>query len=129
MFFTVKKADNSANLAAGGRINHRIYHNSLCRDRQEQTLGDQLCDGLLGSESSDGTSHARVFSCSYISYLKENGGYFPNSPPNKTITEVTLREQQPWAPAVWQTTHLPPPWFLEKSKLKKCNRCTKYEYY
>jgi hypothetical protein len=28
--------------------------------RQEQKLGDQLCDGLQGSESSDATLHAQV---------------------------------------------------------------------
>jgi hypothetical protein len=28
----VKKVDNSVNFAAGGILNHRRHHNSLCRD-------------------------------------------------------------------------------------------------
>jgi hypothetical protein len=42
--FSVKKADNSANFAAGGIIKRTTRHNSLCGDK-EQTLGDQLYDG------------------------------------------------------------------------------------
>jgi hypothetical protein len=67
----MKKADNSANLAAGGIINRRTYHNSLSRDRQEQTLGDQLCDGLQGNGSCDATSRARALPRSYISCLNK----------------------------------------------------------
>jgi hypothetical protein len=56
---SVRKADNSANFAAGGIINRRTHHKSLSK-RQEQTKGDQLCDGLQGNESRDATSHARA---------------------------------------------------------------------
>jgi hypothetical protein len=45
----VMKVDNSANFTAGRIINHRTHHNTL--QRQEQTLGDQLCDSLQGNES------------------------------------------------------------------------------
>jgi hypothetical protein len=36
--FSVKKADNSANLAAGGVINRRTHHNSPCRDKNKQQV-------------------------------------------------------------------------------------------
>jgi hypothetical protein len=36
--FRVEKADNIANFAPGGIINRRTHQNSVCRDRQEQTL-------------------------------------------------------------------------------------------
>jgi hypothetical protein len=67
--FSMKKADNSMNLAAGGNINRRTHHNSLCREK-EQTLDDQLYNGLQGNKSCDTTSHAKALPCSYISCLK-----------------------------------------------------------
>jgi hypothetical protein len=57
MIFCVKKADNSANFAAGGIINHRTHHNS----RQEQTLGDQLC-GIYKAMSHATLPHMRELS-------------------------------------------------------------------
>jgi queuine/archaeosine tRNA-ribosyltransferase len=39
--------------------------------RQEQTLCEQLCDGLQGNESCDANSHARALPRSYISQLKQ----------------------------------------------------------
>jgi hypothetical protein len=72
----VKKPDNGANFTAGGIINHRTLCNSLCRDKNKQ----QLCYGLQSNESCDATLHARAVSCTYISWPKLNGGYFPNSP-------------------------------------------------
>jgi hypothetical protein len=47
--FVMKKVENNKNFAAGGIINHRAHYNSSLQ-RQEQTVGDQLCDGLQGSE-------------------------------------------------------------------------------
>jgi hypothetical protein len=47
--FIMKKLDNNKNFAAGGIIIRRAHHNSSLQ-RQEQTLGDQLCDGLQGSK-------------------------------------------------------------------------------
>jgi hypothetical protein len=67
--FSVKKADNSANFAAGGIINRRTRHKSLSR-RQEQIIGDQLFDDLQGNVSCDATSHARALPRSYISCQK-----------------------------------------------------------
>jgi hypothetical protein len=52
-------------------INHswrRTHHKS--HRRHEQTIGDQLCDGLQGNESCDATSHAWALPCSYISCQK-----------------------------------------------------------
>jgi hypothetical protein len=46
LVFSVYKADKSANFSAGGITSSRTHHNSLCRDRQEHTLRDRLCDGL-----------------------------------------------------------------------------------
>jgi hypothetical protein len=43
---------------------------SVCSFIDQQTLGDQLCDGLQGNESCDATSHALVLPRSYISCLK-----------------------------------------------------------
>jgi hypothetical protein len=52
----------------------------LTQKRQEQTLGDQLCDGSQGSRLCDATSHARALP-PLLHYLpKINGGFFPNSP-------------------------------------------------
>jgi hypothetical protein len=53
------KVDNSVNFTAGGIIICRTHHKSFNR-RQEQTIGDQLCDGLQGNESCDATSHAQL---------------------------------------------------------------------
>jgi RNase P protein component len=36
--FSVKKADNSANFAAGGIINRRTHHNSRCRNRNKHWM-------------------------------------------------------------------------------------------
>jgi hypothetical protein len=52
-----------AGLSVAGHI---IIHSQI----QEQTLGDQLCDGLQGSKSCDATSHVRVLLHNYISFLK-----------------------------------------------------------
>jgi hypothetical protein len=34
----MKKADNSANLAAGGIIHRMTHHNSLCRDKNKHNV-------------------------------------------------------------------------------------------
>jgi hypothetical protein len=52
---SMKKAENSVNFTVGRIINHKTHYKSL--ERQEQTLDDQLCDGLQGSESRDTNSH------------------------------------------------------------------------
>jgi hypothetical protein len=36
--FSVKKVDNSVNFAAGGIINRRTHHNSLCRDKNKHLM-------------------------------------------------------------------------------------------
>jgi hypothetical protein len=67
--FSIKKADNSTNFAAGRIQNRRTRDNSL--QRQEQTLDNQLCDGLQGNKSCEATSHARALPHSYISCLEQ----------------------------------------------------------
>jgi hypothetical protein len=47
--FIMKNVDNNKHFAAGEIINRRAHHISSLQ-RQEQTLGDQLCGGLQGSE-------------------------------------------------------------------------------
>jgi hypothetical protein len=70
--FSVKRADNSTNFAAGMIINGRTHYKSLTW-RQEKTIGDLLCDGLQGNESCDTTSHAQALPCRLLetSSLKE----------------------------------------------------------
>jgi hypothetical protein len=46
-------------------------HIKLTLQRQEQKLGDQLCDGLQGNESCDATSHVQALPHSYISCIKQ----------------------------------------------------------
>jgi hypothetical protein len=58
----------TANFTASRITNCRTRHTSLYR--QEQTLGDQMCDGSQGSESCDATSYVWAPPCSYISCLK-----------------------------------------------------------
>jgi hypothetical protein len=65
--FSVKKEDNSMNFAAR---EISITGHYLTLQRQEQTLGGYLCDGLQGNKSCDVTSHARALTRSYISCLK-----------------------------------------------------------
>jgi hypothetical protein len=40
--FSVKKVDNSENFAAGGIINRRTYHNSLCRDKNKHYMASSV---------------------------------------------------------------------------------------
>jgi hypothetical protein len=66
--FSMKKSGSSMNFTVDGIASHRTHHKSLYRD--EQTLDDQLHDGLQGSESCDTTSHMCALHSSYISCLK-----------------------------------------------------------
>jgi hypothetical protein len=47
-----------------------LSHRKSLSRRQEQTIGDQLCNGLQGNESCDTTSHAWALPCSYNSCQK-----------------------------------------------------------
>jgi hypothetical protein len=40
--FSVKKADNSANFAAGGIINHRTHRYSLCRHKNKHYVASYV---------------------------------------------------------------------------------------
>jgi hypothetical protein len=66
--FSLKKADDCVNFAAGMIINCRTCCDSLCRGKQ--TPGDQFYDCLQGSESCDTTSHVWALPYSHISWLK-----------------------------------------------------------
>jgi hypothetical protein len=69
LVFLVRRKWISARIAqlAGLSVAGHIIARSV---GQEQTLGDQLCGGLQGSESCDANSHARALLRSDISCLK-----------------------------------------------------------
>jgi hypothetical protein len=69
----MKKKDKSINFIAGGIINQ------LSRGEKEQTLGDQLCDGLQGNQSCDTILHVQLVPNTLHLLPKINGGYFLNS--------------------------------------------------
>jgi hypothetical protein len=66
--FSMKKANNSANLQLAGLLiaGHIISH----LWQQEQTIDDHLCNGLQGNELCDATSNQQPLPCSCITFLK-----------------------------------------------------------
>jgi hypothetical protein len=78
--FSVKKVGNSANFAAGGIIDRRTHHNSLCEDKNKHYVTSYM----MVYKAMSHVTLRRMLKISPLQNLlpKINGGYFPNSPCN-----------------------------------------------